>query len=136
MLLGHRKKVNALCLLYEIYHRAGHSTKDYLNHFFAKRNTRASAALDELTVMNAVSFLPAAAVCPWNLLPSGVFSGDTLSFFKSTELVPTMGLAYFLSLFQLCLLLYSLLAIMVLGPFWFIGVTLFLVLCSEWFESY
>ena len=51
LLLGHRKKVSALCLLYEIYHRTDHSLHEYLHHFLAARNTRASAALNELALM-------------------------------------------------------------------------------------
>ena len=58
----------------------------YLHYFVASRNTRTSAALGELA--SAISrcridqinrsFLPAAVrLC--NLLPSGVFSGGTLS---------------------------------------------------------
>ena len=43
--LGHRKKVNALCLLYEIYHRVDHPMLKYLNNFIAAIITRALAAL-------------------------------------------------------------------------------------------
>ena len=62
----------------------------YLNHFVAPRNNRVSVALGELTFMiprcrsdqSCRSILHAANRL-WNLLPSGVFSGDTLSSFKS-----------------------------------------------------
>ena len=46
--LAHRRNVSALCLLYEIYHRAYRPLHEYLPHFVATRNTRASAALCEL----------------------------------------------------------------------------------------
>ena len=63
-----------------------HPIYEYMNHFVAARNTRASAALGELALVIPCSktdtfnrsFLPA-AVRLWNLLPSGVFSDDTLS---------------------------------------------------------
>ena len=63
---------------------------EYLNHFVAARNTRASAALNELALVIPLcrtdqfnrSFLPA-AVRLRNLLLSGVFSNGTLSSFKS-----------------------------------------------------
>ena len=42
--LGRRRKVSTLCLLYKIYHRADYSLQEYLHHFVAVRNTRASAA--------------------------------------------------------------------------------------------
>ena len=48
---GHRRKVSALCLLYKIYHRVAHSMNEYLSHFVAVRNARASAALGELAVV-------------------------------------------------------------------------------------
>ena len=87
---GHRRKVSTLCLLYKIYHRVGHPINVHLNYFVAARNTRASAALDELALVNprcrtdkfSQSFLPAAGRL-WDLLPSGVFSSDILSSFKS-----------------------------------------------------
>ena len=58
---------------------------EYLHHFVAARNTKASAALCELALViprcitDQVShlFLPA-AVHLWTLLPPGVFSGCTL----------------------------------------------------------
>ena len=46
--LGHRKKVSVLCLLYKIYHRADHSSHEYLYHFIATNNRRGSTALCEL----------------------------------------------------------------------------------------
>ena len=63
---------------------------EYLNYLVATCNTRATAALDELalvfprcrTEQFSRSFLPA-VVRLWNLLLSGVFSGDTLSSIKS-----------------------------------------------------
>ena len=64
---------------------------EYLNHFVAARSTRVLAALGKLAYMNprcrtdafSRARLPA-AVRLWNLLPSGVFGGDTLSSIKST----------------------------------------------------
>ena len=90
--LGYRRKVSALCFLYKIYHRVDHPMNEYLNPFIATLNTRVSAALSKLilviqrcrTDQFSRSFLPS-AVRLWNLLLSGVFSGDTLSSFKSTE---------------------------------------------------
>ena len=86
----HRRKVRALYLLYKIYHRADPIIHEYLYRFVAAHNIRASAALDELISMIPRcrsdkfrrSFRPA-AVRPWNSLPLGDFSGDTLSSFKS-----------------------------------------------------
>ena len=49
--LGHRKKINAICLLYYIYHRADHPLHEYLHHFVAALNTRPSAALCELALV-------------------------------------------------------------------------------------
>ena len=49
--LGHRRKVSALCLLYEIYYRVDHPMNEYLKHFVAVRNTRPSATLDELALV-------------------------------------------------------------------------------------
>ena len=49
--LGHRGKVSALWLLYEIYPRVDHHRKDYVKHFVAARNARASAALGELALV-------------------------------------------------------------------------------------
>ena len=79
-----------MSLLYEIYHRPARHFHEYLHYFVAARNTKASAALDEIALLIprcrtdqfSQSFLPA-AVRLWNLLPSGVFSGGTLSYFKS-----------------------------------------------------
>ena len=84
--LGHRRKISAMCLLYKLYHRVDHPINQYLKHFVAARNTRASAALGELALVISRcrtdqlsrSFLPD-YVCLWNLLPSGVFSGGPLS---------------------------------------------------------
>ena len=45
------KKVSALWLLYEIYHRVDYPMNGYLNNFLAARNTRASAALGELSLV-------------------------------------------------------------------------------------
>ena len=89
--LGHRMKLNAFSLLYNIYHRMNSfPMNEYLHHFVATRNTRTSAALVELTLaiphcridQFSRSFLPA-ALCLWNLLSSGVSSGSTFSSFKS-----------------------------------------------------
>ena len=49
--LGHRRKVSALSLLYEIYHRVNHPMNEYLRNLVAARNTRASAALGELDLV-------------------------------------------------------------------------------------
>ena len=88
--LGHRRKVGFLGLLCKIYHSAAHSLHEYLHHFVATRNTTASAALCELAlVISRCGFdrfsraFLLAAVRLWSLLPSGVFSGDTLSSIKS-----------------------------------------------------
>ena len=43
--LEHRRKVGALCLLYEIYDRADQHLHQYLDQFVASHNTRASAAV-------------------------------------------------------------------------------------------
>ena len=51
VVLGHRRKVSALCLLYKIYHRAAHPLHEYLHHFVAARSTRASVALGELALV-------------------------------------------------------------------------------------
>ena len=83
--LEHRRKVCALCLLYKTYHRMDHPMSEYLNHFIAARNTRASAALGELafvipgcrTDQFSRSLLPA-AVRLRNLLLLSVVSGGTL----------------------------------------------------------
>ena len=87
--LENRRIVSALYLLYEIYHRADHRMNKYLKHLFVDRNTIASATLGKLALVIprfrtdqfSRSFLPAANRL-WNVLPSGVFSGDTLSSFK------------------------------------------------------
>ena len=84
--LGYRRKVSALYLLYEIYRRVVHPMNQYLNHFAAARNTRASTALGELALVIprcrtdqfSRSFLPA-PVRLWSMLPSRLLSGDTLS---------------------------------------------------------
>ena len=81
--------VSCICSC-KIYHRVYHPMNEYLNCFVAARNTRASAALDELTLVIqrcrtdqfSRSYLPA-TIYLWNLLPTGVFSGDTLSSFTS-----------------------------------------------------
>ena len=81
---GHKRKVSALCLLYRFYHRVGHSMNEHLNNFVAARNTRALDAIGELVLVIprcrtdqfSRSLLPA-VLRLWNLLPSGVFSGDT-----------------------------------------------------------
>ena len=46
----HRSWSNALCLLYKIYYRANHPLHEHQHHFVATRNTRASAALEELAL--------------------------------------------------------------------------------------
>ena len=63
----------------------------YLKFLFAASNTKASVALGEMALVIphcrtdqfSRSFLPAVGRL-WNVLPSGVFNGDTLSSFKST----------------------------------------------------
>ena len=83
-----------MCLLNNIYHRVDHPMNEYLNHFVAACNTRASAALCEVILVipklphNRTDyfsrlFLPA-AVRLGNLLPPAVFHGGTLSSFNST----------------------------------------------------
>ena len=87
---GDRSKVSALCLLYIIYHRVDHPMNEYMHCFATSFNTRASTTLGELALaipccranQFSESFL-ATAVRLWNLLLSGVFSGDTLRSFKS-----------------------------------------------------
>ena len=67
--LAHGRKASALCLLCKIYHRVDHPMNGYLNHFVSARNTIASAALGELTLVIprcrtdqfSLSFLPAAS---------------------------------------------------------------------------
>ena len=49
--VGHRRKISLLCLFHEIYHRANHLTHEYLHHFVAARNTRASLAQGEIALM-------------------------------------------------------------------------------------
>ena len=49
--LGHRRKVSAVGLLYKIYHRVDHPMTQYLKHYVAARNTKASAARSELAVL-------------------------------------------------------------------------------------
>ena len=52
-----------------------------LNYFVAARNTRVSAALDALALVNLINSVGRswpATVHLWNLLPSGVFSGGAL----------------------------------------------------------
>ena len=88
--LGQRRRVSASCLLYNVYHRADYPFHKHWHHLVAAHNIKASAALSKLTLMVSPyrtdqfsrSFLPA-AVSMWNLLLSSVFSGGTLSYFKS-----------------------------------------------------
>ena len=49
--LRYRRRVGVLCLLYRMYHRAGHSLLECLHYLLAARNTRASAALGELALV-------------------------------------------------------------------------------------
>ena len=46
---GNRRKISALCLLYNIYHSVDYPNNEYLNNFVAARNNRAAAALGELS---------------------------------------------------------------------------------------
>ena len=80
--LGHRMKVSTLCFLHKIYYIADHPMHEYLQTF--------SAALCELALVILSSrtdqfgrLLLRIAVRLWNLLPSGVFRGGTLSFSNS-----------------------------------------------------
>ena len=115
--LGHKKKVSALRLIYDIYHRVYNPLNGYLNHFVAARNARASAALSELALVipccrteQFSRLCLTAAVRLWNLLPSGVFSGDIFSSFKSvSNLCLLMAQLDFFYLFQ------SLIAILLLA---------------------
>ena len=78
-----------LCVYSKIYPSVDHPMNEYLSHIVAARNTRVSAARGESalviprcgTSLCSRSFLPAAMPL-WILPPSGVFRGDTLSFFK------------------------------------------------------
>ena len=90
---GPRKKVSALCLLYNIYHRVNHPINDYLNHFVAACNALGVSFGDLLWELALVipccrteqfsrSFLSAAVLLS-NLLLSGVFNGYVLISFKS-----------------------------------------------------
>ena len=110
-----------------------HSMNEYLNHFVAAHSTRASAALCELAlviprcgaVKSARSFLPAAARM-WNLLPSGMSISDTLSSLKNAMNLCLLRawLDFFLLFVSVAFFLfYNLFGIMVLGSFWFIGVS-------------
>ena len=88
--LGHRTKVIALCLLYNIYHMVGQPMNKYVNHFVAACNTRASAALGELALVISRYIIDQfsrsillVSVRLWNLLPSGAFRGNAFSSFKS-----------------------------------------------------
>ena len=47
--LADRRKVSALCLLYEIHHSVGYTMNGHLNHFVALLNT--SAVLGELALV-------------------------------------------------------------------------------------
>ena len=90
--LGHRRKVSALCFLYNIYRIGFNPMNEYLNHFVADRNAIASATLGELNLMIkryrtdqfCRLFLPA-ALRLGNLLPPGALSGGTLSSFTSAK---------------------------------------------------
>ena len=138
--LARRRKVSALFLRYKIYNRVKHPMNGYLIHFVAARYARRSAALGELALViprcrtdHFSRSLLLAAVRLWKWLPSGVLSSGTLSSFKSAmDLCILRAWHDFLYLyFNLFLLYYSLLVIIVLRPFWFIGVLLFLVLCAR-----
>ena len=85
--LKHRRKVSALCLLYEIYYRVDHPMNEHLNHLVAAPNTAAVLSVLALIIsccrtdQFTLSGLPA-AVHLWNLLPSGVL----LNILKPTQL--------------------------------------------------
>ena len=99
---------------YEIYDRADDLLHEYLHHFVTARNTRVSAALCELvlviprcrTEQFSLSFLPVAARL-WNMLPSNIFRGSTIIFFRSKmNLYLQRPLLIFLSLYFGLLLLF------------------------------
>ena len=48
---GHRRRICALCLLYEIYYTADHPLHEQVHHFVTACDTRASAALGELALV-------------------------------------------------------------------------------------
>ena len=115
---------------------------EYLKHFVAARHTTASPGLGKLALMIprcrtnqfSRSFLPAA-------VPSGVFRGGTFSSLKSAVNVWLLRAQldfFYLYYFCIFLLFYSLLEIMVpkvLGPFLFIGTSLFLALWGQYFNK-
>ena len=69
--LRHRRRGRAMCLLYNIYHRADHPCYKFLHHFVRARVTGASAALSKFALVIPCcrndqfgrSFLPTADVC-------------------------------------------------------------------------
>ena len=114
--------------------------REYLHHFVAVRNTRAAAALSYLALLIprcrtdkfSLLFLHA-VVGLWNLLPSGLFSGGTLSSIKSAMNLSLRGFSviFFSRFISVFVQFYSLPTVIVLRPFWFIGVFLLLVLCAS-----
>ena len=89
--LGHRRDVAALCMLFKIINRPGHSLYDSLpGRFVPIRNTRHAANLHSNS-LNPVrcrtgqfsrSFVPCTVVL-WNSLDEDVFAGGSLGSFKS-----------------------------------------------------
>ena len=138
--LGHRRRVSALCLLYEFCHKTDHPLHEYMHNFVAARNTRASAALGELalvitrcnTEQLSRSFLPV-AVRLWNLLHLDMFSGGTFSSFKSTMnfCLVRAQLDFYSPYLSRFLVFYCLPGITVVRSFWFLRVSLFLILCTR-----
>ena len=124
--LGHRKGVSALCLLYKIYHLSLH---EYLQYFVSARNTRASDALCELafviprckTDQFNRSFSYLLRVCA-TCCRRGYLVVVHWALLRALWTCPYrwLSLIFSLSYFDLFWLFYSF-CIMVLSPFWFIG---------------
>ena len=130
--LRHRRNVNTLCLLYEIYHCTDHPLHMYLNNFVAAR-TRAAAALFELALViprcRTDQFSRSLLHVAWRRLDVPFICLYLLELQNNGpkecyELMPTEGLVWFFPshYFDLFLLFYSLRGIMVLGPFFIGGV--------------
>ena len=108
-----RRKISALCLPLKIYHRVDCFMSDHLNYFVATRHTRIAAAESELVLViprcRTDQFSRSFACCcsPVEIAADGVLSVGTLT---------CLWLRLILSVyFNLFLLLYSLLSIMVQG---------------------
>ena len=128
------RKDSALCLLYKIYHRVAHSMNGYVQQFVAAGYARASAAFGELALVISRcradkfsrSFLRAAVVCGtycsrvWLVMAHWVL-------LKALWTCVYWGLSLNLLYLYFCvfLLFYSLLGILYLVSFWFIGCPIF-----------